>query len=104
VIINGLERKEFDMRRMQHHDALVEFMVEHDSNGNKPMQDFMSEKTEVFQGASSLILFTGNRNPNLMKVVIKMKDRYNRITWFAVEDNRKSESDQEGISMKYIGE
>lgn len=103
VIINGLERKEFDMRRMQQHDALVEFMVEHDSNGNKPMQDFMSEKTEVFQGASSIILFTGNRSPNLMKVVIKMKDRYNRITWFAVEDDRKIESEQEGISMKYIG-
>lgn len=104
VIINGLERKEFDMRRMQQHDALVEFMVEHDSNGTKPMQDFMSEKTEVFQGASSIILFTGNRNPNLMKVVMKMKDRYNRITWFAVEDERNRASDHEGISLKYIGE
>ena len=104
VIINGLERKEFDMRKMQQHDALVEFMVEHDSNGNKQMQDFLNEKTGVFQGASSIILFTGNRSPNLMKVVMKMKDRYNKIAWFAVEDEHKIASEYEGISMKYIGE
>ena len=33
-----------------------------------------------------------------------MKDRYNRITWFAVEDERNRASDHEGISLKYIGE
>jgi len=104
VIINGLERKEFDMRRMSHHEALIEYMVDHDSNGIKPMQDFMSEKAEIFQGASAIILFTGNRSPNLAKVVTKMKDRYNTITWFAVEDDLKNYPDFEGITLKYIGE
>lgn len=104
VIINGLERKEFDMRRMAHHEALVEYMVDHDSSGVKPMQDFMSEKAEIFQGASAIILFTGNRNPNLTKVVMKMKDRYNTITWFAVEDDLKASPVDEGITLKYVGE
>ncbi len=104
VVINGLERKEFDLRRMSQHEALVEYMVDHDSNGKKPMQDFMNEKTDLFQSASSIILFTGNRNPLLTKVVLKLKDKYNAITWFAVEDDLKKDADYEGITLKYIGE
>jgi len=104
VVINGLERKEFDLRRMSQHETLVEYMVDHDSNGKKPMQDFMNEKTDLFQSASSIILFTGNRNPLLTKVVLKLKDKYNAITWFAVEDDLKKDADYEGITLKYIGE
>lgn len=104
VIINGLERKEFDMRRMSHHDALVEYMVDHDSNGTKTLQDFMSEKAEIFQSASSIILFTGNRNANVTRVVMKIKDRYNAITWYAVEDENSKDPQYDGITMKYIGE
>lgn len=104
VVVNGLERKEFDMRRMSQYETLVEYMVDHDSNGRKPMQDFMSEKADLFQSASSIILFTGNRNPVLTKVVLKMKDKYNAITWFAVEDDIKKDADYEGVTLKYIGE
>lgn len=104
IVINGLERKEFDMRRMSQHEALVEYMVDHDSTGKKPMEDFMSEKAEIFQSAASIILFTGNRHPALTQVVLKMKDRYNEITWFAVEDDLKKNADYEGITLKYIGE
>lgn len=104
VVINGLERKEFDMRRLSQHEALVEYMVDHDSNGKKLMQDFMNEKTDLFQSASSIILFTGNRNPLLTKVVLRLKDKYNAITWFAVEDDLKKDADYEGITLKYIGE
>ena len=68
------------------------------------MQDFMNEITDLFQSASSNIHFTGNRNPLLTKVVLKLKDKFNANTWFAVEDDLKKDADYEGITLKYIGE
>ncbi|MBR0576160.1 DUF58 domain-containing protein [Proteiniclasticum sp. BAD-10] len=101
VIINALERKEVEIRRMANFNALVEYMVEHNSVGRKPLHEFMNEKTEIFKGAASIIIFSSDRGPDLRHVVEKVKDKYNHITWFSCI-GRGGQEELEGITLLEI--
>jgi hypothetical protein len=101
VVINALERKEVEIRRMANFNALVEYMVEHNSVGRKPLHEFMNEKTEIFKGAASIIIFTSDRGPDLRRVVEKVKDKYNHITWFSCI-GRGAQEELEGITLLEI--
>ncbi len=87
VLINGPVRREFHMRRMNQMEDLMEYMLMNDSKGKVPMEEFLSEKMEIFQSASSILLFTGSRNNDVSSVLRRLKDRYNEITWFASKDS-----------------
>ncbi len=99
VLINGPTRREFSMRKMNHLEELMEYMLMNESKGKVPMEEFLSEKMEIFQGASSILIFTGNRSRDVSSVLKRLKDRYNEITWFSSRDSAKLSDDLEGITF-----
>ena len=104
VILNGLERRTFDIRSEKNFDSLLEYLVEHDSLGDKPMYGFLNEKAEIFRSASSIILFTGDFDDYVAREVVRLKNRYNLITWYAFSKDREEEITNEGITMRYLEE
>ncbi|MGB4590577.1 MAG: DUF58 domain-containing protein [Clostridiaceae bacterium] len=104
VVINGLERRVFDIKNERNFEGLIEYMIDHDSLGDKPLYGFLNEKAEIFKSAASIILFTGDLNENTMRELIKIKNNYNFITCYTFEGERNPKMNHEGITIRYLEE
>ena len=80
----------------------MEYMLMNDSKGKVPMEEFLSEKTEIFQSASSILLFTGNKTKEVSHVLQRLKDRYKEITWFSSKDSQNLPESLQDIILKNI--
>ncbi len=99
VLVNGPVRREFHMKRINHMEELLEYMLMNDSKGKIPMEEFLSDKMEIFRNASSVLLFTGSRSKEVSGVLTRLKDRYNEITWFSSRDSQKLPEILEAITL-----
>lgn len=104
VVINGLERRVFDIKSERNFEALVEYMINHDSMGEKPLYGFLNEKAEIFKSAASILLFTGDLNENTMRELVKIKNNYNLITCYTFEGEKFKKMNQEGITVRILEE
>lgn len=102
ILINGPTRKEFHMRRMDQFEGLLDYMLRNDSRGKVPMEEFLSEKMEIFQSASSILLFTGNKTSEVTNVLTRLKDRYNEITWFSSKHSGELPLTLQDITLRNI--
>ncbi|NLB21237.1 MAG: DUF58 domain-containing protein [Clostridium sp.] len=102
ILINGPTRKEFHMRRMDHLEDVLDYMLQNDSKGKLPMEEFLSEKMEIFQSASSIVLFTGSKTSEVTNVLTRLKDRYNEITWFSSRQSGEIPVGLQDITLRNI--
>ena len=104
IVINGLERKVFDIKNERSLEGLIEYMIDHDSLGVKPLYGFLNEKAEIFKSAASIIIFTGDLNENTMRELLKIKNNYNLITCYTFEGERTKKMNHEGIMVRFLEE
>lgn len=104
IVINGLERRVFDIKNERNFEGLIEYMVNHDSLGEKPLYGFLNEKAEIFKSAASILLFTGDLNENTMRELMKIKNNYNLITCYTFEGEKIQKINQEGINVRFLEE
>lgn len=104
IVINGLERRVFDIKNERNFDSLIEYMIDHDSLGEKPLYGFLNEKAEIFKSAASILLFTGDLNENTMRELVKIKNNYNLITCYTFDGERIKKMNQEGITVRILEE
>ncbi len=90
------------MRRMDHLEDVLDYMLQNDSKGKLPMEEFLSEKMEIFQSASSIVLFTGSKTSEVTNVLTRLKDRYNEITWFSSRQSGEIPVGLQDITLRNI--
>lgn len=103
-VINGKERKIFEINSTRDFDALMEYMVAADSHNRKELGTFLSERTDDYRDRGSILIFTGALTRAASNQIAELKSRKNSVTVFSYEVNENAGIENAEISQVIIGE
>lgn len=103
-VINGKERKIFEINSVKDFDALMEYMVAADSHNRKELGTFLTERTDDFRDRGSLLIFTGSLSKSAAIKIADLKSGKNSVTVFTFEVKDGAGIENAEIGTVIIGE